>query len=73
MRLQFGAVTWETQTVRGQWHHEGQVFENDSMRVVIDADDVPGNRDFFRQFKERLKARFLQIDIWMTTHPIDVI
>ena len=20
LRLQFGAVTWETQTVRGQWH-----------------------------------------------------
>lgn len=39
LRLQFGAVTWETRMVRGQWHHEGQMFEDDSMRVVIDVDD----------------------------------
>jgi len=50
-----------------------KVFEDDSMRVVIDVDDIPENREFFRQFKERLKVRFQQIDIWMTTHPIDVI
>jgi len=73
LRLQFGAVSWETQILRGQWQHENRVFEDDSMRVVIDVDDIPANREFFRQFKERLKVRFKQIDIWMTTHPIDVI
>jgi hypothetical protein len=73
LRLQFGAVTWETQSVRGLWHHEGQVFEDDSMRVVIDVEDAPANRDYFRQFKERLKTRFRQIDIWMTTHTIDIV
>ena len=73
LRVRFGAVTWETQIVRGQWQHQGEVFEDDSMRVVIDVDDVPENREFFHQFKERLKARFRQIDIWMTTHTIDVV
>ena len=73
-RLQFWAVSWETQILGGQWQHENKVFEDDSMRVVfIDVDDIPANREFFRQFKERLKVRFKQIDIWMTTHPIDVI
>ena len=43
------------------------------MRVVVDVDDLPENREFFRQFKERLKARFRQIDIWITTHTIDLI
>lgn len=73
LRLHFGAVTWETQIVRGQWQYEGEVFEDDSMRVVIDVDDVAENREFFRKLKERLKARFRQIDIWMTTHLIDVV
>ena len=73
LRLHFGAVTWETRIVSGQWQHEGEVFKDDSMRVVIAVDDVTENREFFRQFKERLKIRFRQIDIWMTTHPIDVV
>jgi hypothetical protein len=73
LRRQFGAVSWETQIVRGQWQHESKVFDDDSMRVVIDVDDIPANREFFRQFKECLKVRFRQIDIWMTTHPIDVV
>jgi hypothetical protein len=73
LRLRFGAVTWETQVVRGLWRYEGQVFEDDSMRVVVDVADLPENREFFRKFKERLKARFRQIDIWMTTHTIDVV
>ena len=69
----FGAGTWETQIIRGLWHHEGQGFADDSMRVIVDVADVPVHREFFRQFKERLKVRFRQIDIWMTTHTIDVI
>jgi hypothetical protein len=28
----FEALTWETQTIRGLWHHEGQEFADDSMR-----------------------------------------
>jgi len=43
------------------------------MRIVVDVDDLPENREFFHQFKERLKARFRQIDIWITTHTIDVV
>ena len=28
-------------------------------------------RQFFTDFKEDLKQRFQQIDIWITTYPID--
>ena len=73
LKRQFGAVTWESQTIRGLWEHGGQIYQDDSMRVMIDVDDSPDNREFFRKFKERLKARFKQIDIRMTTHIIDVV
>ena len=44
-----------------------------SMLGDAHATNYAENREFFRQFKERLKARFRQIDIWMTTHTIDVV
>jgi hypothetical protein len=73
LREQFGAVSCETQTIRGLWQHEGQVFRDDLVRVFVDAPDVPQSRQFFQEFKERAKSRFSQIDIWMTTYPIEVL
>ncbi len=69
----FGAVSWETQAIRGRWRHEEEVFSDDLMRVSIDVEDLPEHRQFFGVFKERLKVRFRQIEIYMTTHLIDVI
>ncbi|MGD0410862.1 MAG: hypothetical protein ABSC18_04105 [Verrucomicrobiota bacterium] len=43
------------------------------MRVIIDVEDLVEHRQFFSDFKERLKGRFHQIEIYMTTHLIDVI
>ena len=73
LKRQFGAITWESQTIRGLWEHGGQIYQDDSMRLIIDVDDSLDNREFFGQFKERLKARFKQIDIRMTTHIINVV
>jgi hypothetical protein len=73
LRERFGAVTWETQIVQGAWGNAGRLCRDDLMRVIIDAPDTKDNREFFREFKERLKSRFRQVDIWMTTHLIDVI
>lgn len=73
LRVRFGAVSCETQTIRGNWQHEGQVYRDDLIRLFVDARDVPEVREFFRTFKETLKARFRQIDIWMTAHEIEVL
>lgn len=43
------------------------------MRVCVDVADRPENRAFFVELKERLKDRFKQIDIGMTTHLIEVV
>jgi hypothetical protein len=69
----FGAVSWETQIIRGRWRHEEEAYSDDLMRVVIDVEDLVEHRQFFGDFKQRLKARFRQIEIYMTTHLIDVI
>lgn len=69
----FGAVSCETQTIRGLWRHEDQLFRDDLIRVFVDAPDDPESRRFFLAFKDRMKGRFREIDIWMTTYRIEVL
>ena len=73
LREKFGAVSFETQTIRGVWQHEGRAYRDDLARVFADVGDTAENRAWFVNFKERLKTDFKQIDIWMVTHPIDVL
>ena len=69
----FGSVSWETQIIRGRWRHEDEVYSDDLMRIVIDVEDLVEHREFFSRFKEILKIRFRQIEIYMTTHLVEVI
>ncbi len=73
LEQRFGAVSCETQTIRGQWRHAGQSYRDDLIRVFVDVADEPESRQFFVEYKERLKARFRQLDIWMTTYLIEVL
>jgi hypothetical protein len=36
----FGAVSWETQVIRGRWRHEAEAYSDDLMRVIIDVEDL---------------------------------
>ena len=42
-------------------------------RFFVDVPDLPGHRVFFKEFKQMLKQRFKQVDVWITSHPVDVI
>jgi hypothetical protein len=65
--------TWETQVLRGVWEQEGVVYQDNLTRFFVDVPDVPEHRQFFKEFKLRLKQRFQQLDVWITSHPVDVI
>jgi len=73
LEQRFGAVSSETQTIQGLWRHEGRAYRDDLTRVFVDVPDTPESLAFFQDFKERLKSRFKQLDIWMTTHPIQIV
>ncbi len=73
LRNRFNAISAETQVIRGHWQYEGEEFRDDLVRVFVDVADTAENHDFFVEFKEQLKTRFRQLDIWMTTYPIEVI
>jgi hypothetical protein len=57
LRQRFGAVSSETQIIRGIWEHQGQSNRDELVRLFVDVPDTPENRQFFEQYKETLKAR----------------
>jgi hypothetical protein len=73
LRSRFGAISVETQTIYGTRTYLGDEFRDDLVRVFVDVLNESSAREFFEQFKEQLKQRFRQLDIWITTYPIDVV
>lgn len=73
LRQEFGAVSCETQAIQGAWQQEGQVYRDELVRVFVDVPDEAQNRAFFVGYKETLKTRFQQLDIWLTTYPVEAL
>ena len=73
LRVQFGAVSCETQIIRVIWQQADHTFRDDLIRVFVDVPADLESRQFFIQFKERTRIRFKRIDIWMTTYLVEVI
>lgn len=73
LRARFGAASWETQIVHGSWEHEGATFRDNLTRFFVDVPDLLEHRKFFEEFKQTLNERFKQVEVWITSHPVDVI
>jgi hypothetical protein len=73
LRERFGGVSAETQTIQGEWAFRGKVFRDKSARLYVDVPDTPEVRAFFVRFKKVLKRRYRQLDMWITTYPIEVV
>jgi hypothetical protein len=65
LREKFGAVSCETQTIRGLWTQDAEVFRDELIRLFVDTPDSAGNKVFFVELKERLKKTFNQLDNWI--------
>jgi hypothetical protein len=72
-REHYDAVSCETQTIYGIWTHEAGVYRDYLICLFADAPDTQASIDYFLRFKEQLKVAFNQLDIWMTTYPIEVL
>ena len=62
LRKKFGAASWETQVLRGAWEASGTTYQDNLTRFFVEVIDAPEHRHFFKDFKERLKTRFNQLD-----------
>ena len=60
--------------IRGTWLHAGTAYEDALLKFVVDVDpDTAETAAFFTGFKETLKDRFDQLDIWIVGIPIRII
>jgi hypothetical protein len=69
----FSATTLDLITAIGMWKYQGTVYEDLLWRFIVDVPASEPADDFFRQYKETLKARFEQIDIWISSHEIQIL
>lgn len=73
LRERFDAVSAETQVIRGEWSAHGVIYQDRHIRLFVDVQDSEENRTFFTQYKEVLKQRYEQLEIWITTFPVEVV
>ena len=71
--VQCGATSTDSVVVSGRWMYQSTLYEDKLIRVCVDVEDLPAYWDFFRSYKEVLKQRFEQEDIWITAYRIEVI
>ena len=70
---QFDATSTDTVVVQGRWKYQSIRYDDRLIRVRVDTEDKEENRAFLKEYKETLKVRFEQEDIWITAQQIDVI
>jgi len=72
LAARFGAVSFLPEIIHGVWLQQGQRFEDENVRLFVDVEDSPAAEQFFKNYKETLKHRFRQLDIWIVSFEIRV-
>jgi hypothetical protein len=60
-------------TAVGSWKYEGTLYEDRLLRLIVDVEGSRPADDFFRDYKETLKSRFEQIDVWISSHEVEIL
>ena len=68
----FGGITQDTIRITGTWKYGGARYRDNLMRIRIDSNDRTAE-GFLLAYKEHLKERFRQIDVWITAHEIRIL
>jgi hypothetical protein len=66
----FGAASYETQKVEGHWRHEGVLYRDTLVKLVVDVPDAPAHRRWMKAFKSRWKSKLKQLELWVVSFPI---
>jgi hypothetical protein len=72
IREHFGAVSYETQIIEGQWTQEGVVYSDRLVRIVVDIPDSQANRRWMKSYRDRWKDRLQQLELWLVSYSITV-
>ncbi len=72
LSTRFGGVTFHPEHLRGTWIHEGERFDESNVRLIVDVEDSEENAEYFVRYKQVLKERFRQIDLWIVSYEIRI-
>lgn len=67
---QFGSL--QPQPSEGEWLHEGIIYHDKHLKLIIDVPDSTKSRCWMREFKERWRVRLEQIELWMVSYRVEV-
>src|SRR5438094_6873070 len=68
----FGGASLEPGRVSGMWVDEGQLVEDELVKVWTDVDDSPEVKTYMSELRGRLEERFRQKVIYITAQPIQI-
>jgi hypothetical protein len=68
----FGAVTFETQILLGQWRDASGEYSDKLSKLVIDLPNTPSNRRWMKAYRDRWKLRLKQVELWLVSYTITV-
>ena len=68
----FGGATLEPGRVSGMWVDEGQLVEDELVKLWTDLDDSSEVQSYMSQLRERLQQRFRQKVIYITAQRIHI-
>ncbi len=69
----FSATTSDMITAIGSWKYQGTLYEDQLVRLIVDIEGSHLADEFFRVYKNTLKARFEQLDIWISSHEVRIL
>lgn len=68
----FGAVSDETPKAERHWRQSGVIYQDNLVKLAMDAPDAAKNRRWMKEFKERWKSRLEQLELWMVSYRIEI-
>jgi hypothetical protein len=68
----FGAVTYRPQPVEGSWTFGGRRYDDGLTLLSVDVDDIPEHTAWIAHLKAHLLERFEQLEVYVTSYPVDV-
>jgi hypothetical protein len=68
----FGAFTFRPDVALGTWTAGTDRYQDRLFMLSVDVDDTDAHREWVAHFKTHLLERFEQLEIYVTSHLIDV-
>ena len=67
----FGGASFDPGVVEGYWVHAARIYSDELIRVRVSAQGTADDDQFIQDYKDRLKLRFEQEEIYVTASVIE--